>query len=486
MTTEKITKNLTNKPSKGNPISKLKNKATIKINLSKTKNQISKTADQDWSSKDKKNEPVIKIRKLLKRFRKFQAVNAIDLDIGRGVIHGFIGPNGAGKTTTIKMLIGAFIPTSGEILINGHRAGTEEANRLIGYIPERASFPKYSTAFKFLVTMAELSGLTREQALKRANANLKELGLEGFAKKNPNGFSSGMKKKLLLAQALMNDPKILILDEPAANLDPTARKELFDTLLKIREQGKTIFISSHVLVELERVVNEVTFLFGGNVIYSGTIEGLDKETNDEIFVKAYDNVALKIFLTKKLKLKVRGDIKTELIINANSKKHSEALVAKIFASGLTIKSIKVNDLQSIYNRFLEKTKDTRLADASHRKSRLSMFLSRKNKEEEAIIDRPSTQSKEEIQEQSGQATTKVAKVQPKKVAVKKVVKAQPKKPAVKKVAKVQPKKVAVKKVAKVQPKKPAVKKVVKAQPTKPAIVETKTENNNKNNEEPKV
>ncbi len=372
-----IKKTLAKNQGQDNSPSKLDNEKTIQLDLSKTKNEDSQIANQDWNSEAKKNEPVIKIRKLLKRFRKFQAVNGIDLNIGRGVIHGFIGPNGAGKTTTIKMLIGAFIPTSGDILINGHKAGTEDANRLIGYIPERASFPKYSTAFKFLVTMAELSGLTRKQALERADANLKELGLEGFAKKNPNGFSSGMKKKLLLAQALMNDPKILILDEPAANLDPTARKELFDTLLKIREQGKTIFISSHVLSELERVVNEVTFLFGGNVVYSGTISELDKQ-NDEIFVKAYDNAALKEFLTTKLKLKVRGDLKTELIINAKDKKHSKDLVGKIFASGLEIKSIKVNDLQSIYNRFLEKTKDTRITDAAQRKSNFNLFKSKKN------------------------------------------------------------------------------------------------------------
>ncbi len=356
----------------------LKDETTITLDLSKTKNEDSKTADKDWNSASKKDEPVIKMRKLLKRFRKFQAVNGIDLDIGRGVIHGFIGPNGAGKTTTIKMLIGAFIPTSGEILINGHRAGTEDANRLIGYIPERASFPKYSTAFKFLVTMAELSGLTHKQALKKAGENLEELGLKAFARKNPNGFSSGMKKKLLLAQALMNDPKILILDEPAANLDPTARKELFDTLLKIRDQGKTIFISSHVLSELERVVDEVTFLFGGNVVYSGTIQELDKE-NDEIFIKAYDNIALEKFLITKLNLKPRGDIKTELIINAKDKKHSEVLINKIFASGIAIKSVKVNDLQSIYNRFLSKTKDTRVLDAHNRKGIFGGFKSKKNK-----------------------------------------------------------------------------------------------------------
>ncbi len=349
------------------------NSATI----DKTDPSIVET-NKDWA-KTGKQESVITIEKLVKRFKKFQAVNGIDLKIGKGVIHGFIGPNGAGKTTTIKMLIGAFIPTDGKILINEHPAGSEDANRLIGYIPERASFPKYSSAFKFLVTMAELSGLTRRDALIKAQENLKELGLEGFANKNPNGFSSGMKKKLLLAQALMNDPKILILDEPAANLDPTARKELFDTLLKIRDAGKTIFISSHVLSELERVVDEVTFLFGGNVVYSGTIKELDKQ-NDEIFVKAYDNVALKEYLTKKLKLKVGGDIKTELIVYAKNSAESEKVTKLIMASGLAIKSVKVNDLQSIYNKFLSKVEDTRVSDALNRKRVMGIMKSKKNKE----------------------------------------------------------------------------------------------------------
>ncbi|MEM6829181.1 MAG: ABC transporter ATP-binding protein [Bacteroidota bacterium] len=149
---------------------------------------------------------------------------------------------------------------------NGYKAGSVKANKLIGYIPERASFPKHLNTINYLKAMGELSGLKPKVAFKRANDILEALKMEKQAKRKPIHFSSGMQKKILLAQALLTDPKILILDEPASNLDPTTRKELFDQLIFLRDQGKTILISSHILSELERIIDEATFVYYGEVV----------------------------------------------------------------------------------------------------------------------------------------------------------------------------------------------------------------------------
>ena len=235
------------------------------------------------------NIPSIEVIKYYKKFKSFVAAKDVDFSVGHGVIHGFIGPNGSGKTTIIKAMIGAYIPNKGKILINGHKAGTAKANELIGYIPERASFPKHLNSVDYLTAMGELSGIKHKESKKRANEVLEALGMQDHAKRKPKSFSSGMQKKILLAQSLLTNPKILILDEPAANLDPTARKELFDQLIELRNQGKTILISSHILAELERLINEVTFIYYGEVIYSGPTKDLTKGKSD-VFIKTLDNL----------------------------------------------------------------------------------------------------------------------------------------------------------------------------------------------------
>ncbi|XP_023226543.1 uncharacterized protein LOC111627206 [Centruroides sculpturatus] len=271
-----------------------KTKLARKLNLVKPK-----TSNYDF---DNLNEHfAIQIENLTKRFKKFEAVKKVNITVSPGAIHGFIGPNGAGKTTTIKCLISAMLPTEGKLLIQGLKADRIEAKKLVGYIPESARFPKRISAQDYLYSMALVSGLKKREARKIAQETLQNLGLWEFRRRDPNSYSSGMKKKVLLAQSLLNNPSVLILDEPAANLDPTARSELFEDLKKLAQQGKSIFISSHVLAELQQLINEVTILNRGQVVYSSKLS--DQPTNN--YLISSDNQSKLLTLLRKHKVKAQ-------------------------------------------------------------------------------------------------------------------------------------------------------------------------------------
>lgn len=225
-------------------------------------------------------EPIVSIENLTKHYkgRTNPAINNISFNIYPGQFHAFIGANGAGKTTTIKSIISAYSNKKykGEIKINGRLNFTANGKSVLGYIPEEAKFPKKMSTKNYLINMACLSGLSSKDAKQKVNTILTNLGLTNLANKCPDSFSSGQKKKILLAQALIHDPKVLIMDEPAANLDPLARDELFENLINLQKEGKAIFLSSHILDEIGKYATYVTILDGGSIVYDGSI---DKNTD---------------------------------------------------------------------------------------------------------------------------------------------------------------------------------------------------------------
>lgn len=228
----------------------------------------------------KENEIAIKVNSFAKKYpgRDNYAVDNVSFTVYPGEFHGFIGANGAGKTTTIKSLIGAYSSKryEGEITIFGNKNTTKSAKKHIGYIPENTNFPKNLTTFQYIMHMSILAGKSYKEARKFTFNVLNDIGLGNLRNKNPNSFSSGQKKKVLLAQALVNDPDVIIMDEPAANLDPKARKDFFDNLKTLQAKGKAIFISSHILAELDPYINAVTILDFGKVVYTGKRDELLK------------------------------------------------------------------------------------------------------------------------------------------------------------------------------------------------------------------
>ena len=234
--------------------------------------------------KQMENKPVLFVRHLTKYYsrKKKPSIDNLSFNVYAGQFHAFIGANGAGKTTTIKSLIGAYYKWQGTVLIEGINNNRQEAKKKIGYIPETAKFPDKFSAREYLIWMVMLSDVKKSDAIKYADSKLKELKMWSLRHKSPNDFSSGQKKKILLAQALIHDPDLIIMDEPVANLDPKSRFEFFDQLKKLNKKGKAIFISSHVLAELDIYFDSATILDGGKIVYSG-----DKTTLLEKYAFSY-------------------------------------------------------------------------------------------------------------------------------------------------------------------------------------------------------
>ncbi|WP_308149467.1 ABC transporter ATP-binding protein [Spiroplasma sp. AdecLV25b] len=305
---------------------------------------------------DEEQKYAILIKDVSKQFKKQLILKKITIKVNSGEIHAFFGPNGAGKTTTIKSLISALKINSGNIYINGLSYTTKEAKKMIGYIPELARFPKRITAWKYLLSMAKISGLKPQEAKNKVEEMLKKYDLWDFCNQDPNSFSSGMKKKILLIQALLNDPKILILDEPAANLDPTARTELFNELKKLSELKKTIFISSHILSELQNFIDSFTILRKGEVVYSNKIN--DEETY--IAILSSNNAKLRKLLVE-LNYQVEQKNKFLLLKKNNEKEVNLNQIQELaFKNNIIINSLKPYkiDLQEIYEQFvMEKNKN---------------------------------------------------------------------------------------------------------------------------------
>ncbi len=247
-------------------------------------------------------EIMIKTENLKKSFgsgaSRFNAVDNINIEIRKGQIHGFLGPNGAGKSTTIKMLVGAIKPTSGKAYIKGKAVGSVDARWVMGYSPERPSFYENMTAMEYLEYMGMLCGLDSQEAHKRAEELMDWMELKDAKHRAIKGFSAGMKQKLGLAQALIHEPQLLILDEPTANLDPIGRATLIEKIKELAvKQNITLFVSSHILPEIEKMADYVTIIDHGKIILESDVKSLKKHFEGNHFIiSCSDNKKLKKIL----------------------------------------------------------------------------------------------------------------------------------------------------------------------------------------------
>ncbi|MFC1904324.1 ABC transporter ATP-binding protein [Chloroflexota bacterium] len=218
----------------------------------------------------------IEIEGLTKTYpNSFTAVSNLNIKIPRGVF-GFLGPNGAGKTTTIEILVGAMKPTSGTARILGYDIITDslKTRRLIGYLPEKPGAYDSMSGCRFLCYMGELAGLSSHKASMKARELLAWSDLARWADSPIARYSAGMRQRLALAQSLMNDPELIFLDEPTANLDPLGRDDFIDKIRELAGDGRSIFISSHIIPEVEQVVDYVAIITRGKLILEGKVEAL--------------------------------------------------------------------------------------------------------------------------------------------------------------------------------------------------------------------
>lgn len=225
---------------------------------------------------------VIEIKRLVKKYKTVVAVNDISLDIYEGEIFGFLGPNGAGKTTTIKTLLGLIFPTSGEVRVLGKPAGDIDVKVKVSYLPESPYFYEHMTAREVIGFYGGLFGLSGTTKDKRVDYLIEMVGLEGAGSKPLRAFSKGMLQRVGIAQALINDPKILFFDEPTSGLDPVAHRDIRNLIVHLKNEGRTIFLSSHQLSDVELVCDRVSILNQGKIRRLGTVSELIAGGNVEI------------------------------------------------------------------------------------------------------------------------------------------------------------------------------------------------------------
>lgn len=220
---------------------------------------------------------MLKVSHVQKAFGSSRIIEDLSFSVKEHTLYGFIGQNGAGKTTTMKMILGLLSLDKGEILVNGEPVsfGQNKTNRYIGYLPDVPEFYGFLTPLEYLDLCGQITGMSREEIRKRSEELLEMVGLSEKAKKRIHGFSRGMKQRLGIAQALLNEPKLLICDEPTSALDPLGRKEILDILLQVKEHTTVIF-STHVLSDVERICDEVGLLHQGRLAVSGSIEEIRK------------------------------------------------------------------------------------------------------------------------------------------------------------------------------------------------------------------
>jgi len=203
-----------------------------------------------------------------------EALRGVDIRVERGQAFGLLGPNGAGKTTLVKILLGLVHASDGEASLMGQRAGDPHSRRGVGYMPELRNYPQFLTAGRCLDLFGRMHGIDRAERERRIDKVLADVDLTQWRDRRVGGFSKGMKQRLALAQALLNEPELLFLDEPAEGIDPLGRVVVRNILRRARERGTTLFMNSHLLTEVEMVCDEVAILHDGRVVESGVLARL--------------------------------------------------------------------------------------------------------------------------------------------------------------------------------------------------------------------
>lgn len=217
--------------------------------------------------------------------QKVRALNALDLEIRKGEIFGLLGPNGSGKSTTIKLLLGLLFPTRGRALVFGQEAGEVTKNERIGYLPEESYLYKYLTAEETLDFYGRLFDMPAKVRKDRTAELIEQVGLTHAKRRQLKEYSKGMTRRIGLASALINDPELILLDEPTSGLDPLGTREMKDMILKLRDQGKTVVMCSHLLADVQDVCDRIAILYQGDLKELGRVDDLLK-VSDETALRA--------------------------------------------------------------------------------------------------------------------------------------------------------------------------------------------------------
>ncbi|HTY46583.1 MAG TPA: ABC transporter ATP-binding protein [Methanomassiliicoccales archaeon] len=300
-----------------------------------------------------------------KSYRNVVALRGVSLELRRGETFGYIGPNGAGKTTTIRIMVGLLGKYSGDVTINGVplQGNKEKVNRMLGYVPQKAAFQEWRTVDQALSTFGRLSGIPRSEIDAKIAATLERIGITEVRNRKVGALSGGTLQKVGLAQAIMHEPELLVLDEPVAGLDPESRYHFKELFRDFRKEGKTVFFSSHILSDVEDLADRIGILSAGQLVHVGTMEELKeqarvgKQVSIELSMDQGAMVALK---------KVEGYVSVDnialnrFIVHLEQSTDLDAaiheLITELIAQGSRIRSISAVSptLEQLYVNYLAK------------------------------------------------------------------------------------------------------------------------------------
>ena len=232
------------------------------------------------TSADQRGEVIIELRNLTKTYKDFwgrpkvHALKALDMEVRRGEIFGLLGPNGSGKSTTIKLLLGLLFPTSGEALVFGKDSSDVSKNERIGYLPEESYLYKFLNAEETLDFYGRLFNMSAGRRKRRIRDLINLIDLDWAKRRQLKEYSKGMTRRIGLAQALINDPELIVLDEPTTGLDPIGTRDMKDLIVRLRDQGKTILMCSHLLADVQDVCDRIAILHQGELKELGAVKNL--------------------------------------------------------------------------------------------------------------------------------------------------------------------------------------------------------------------
>ena len=290
------------------------------------------------------------------RSRSVRALDGVSLDVELGEVLGFLGPNGAGKTTTLKLLLQLIYPTSGRAEILGRPAGDVEVRRRLGYLPELPYFYDNLTAEELLVYFGGLFGLSAADARSRAATLLDRVGLGAARRRQLRKYSKGMLQRIGIAQALVNDPKVVFLDEPMSGLDPVGRRDTRELIRELRDEGRTVFFSSHILSDAEALCSRVAILVNGRLVATGRLADLAFEILGwELIVTGTDGALAALGLDA-----VTTVADGRLVINLPVDRPPDQLLPELGRHGLKVVSLtpRHESLEEFFMRLVEHPEET--------------------------------------------------------------------------------------------------------------------------------
>lgn len=301
--------------------------------------------------------PVLRLEHVHKQFNKLTVIKDLSLSVSENSVFGFIGPNGAGKTTTMKMILGFLKPSSGNIYVCGEevRYGNTRTNRFIGYLPDIPEFYSYMRPQEYLKLCGEISLLSPKQIKDKTNELLHLVGLADVNRKI-KGFSRGMKQRLGIAQALLNDPTLLICDEPTSALDPIGRKQILDILSVVKERTTVVF-STHILADVERICDSIGVLHKGQLLLKGNLEEVKSSYQHEtveLEVDSSEQATALVDEIRKLSGIVQVDVNQNVvaITTNNLVTTSSEILRLILAKGIVMHRYEILE-PTLENLFLE-------------------------------------------------------------------------------------------------------------------------------------